>query len=68
MTDGGVFDPITPSTEMGETYQQAFAEGTPNVFGCPKLAIETAVDQSAQGGAIAFSVTGFPRNFTNRRK
>ena len=41
VADGGIFYPITPSTEMGEMYQQAFAEGKLNVFGRPKLAIET---------------------------
>jgi hypothetical protein len=41
ITDGGVFYPITPSTEMGENYQLAFAEGKLNVFGRSKLAIET---------------------------
>ena len=27
ITEGGVYYPITPSTEGGEIYQQAFAEG-----------------------------------------
>ena len=27
VTDGGVYYPITPSTEGGELYQQSFAEG-----------------------------------------
>ncbi|SVE42047.1 uncharacterized protein METZ01_LOCUS494901, partial [marine metagenome] len=27
ITEGGVFYPITPSTEGGELYQQAFAQG-----------------------------------------
>lgn len=58
LADGGVFYPITPSTEMGEMYQQAFAEGKLNVFGQPKLAIETEGEHAAQGGAIALSVTG----------
>ncbi len=56
--DGGVFYPITPSTEMGEMYQQAFAEGKLNVFGRPKLAIETEGEHAAQGGAITLSVSG----------
>ena len=68
LADGGIFYPITPSTEMGEMYQQAFAEGKLNVLERPKLAIEAEGEHAAQGGAIAFSVTGFPRNFTNRRK
>ncbi|HCR00039.1 MAG TPA: hypothetical protein DIU48_11495, partial [Acidobacteria bacterium] len=31
VTDGGVYYPITPSTEGGELYQQSFAEGNLNV-------------------------------------
>ncbi len=58
VADGGVFYPITPSTEMGEMFQQAYAEGKLNVFGQPKLAIETEGEHAAQGGAIALSVTG----------
>ncbi|MCK6685475.1 MAG: 2-oxoacid:acceptor oxidoreductase family protein [Thermoanaerobaculia bacterium] len=58
ITDGGVFYPITPSTEMGENYQLSFAEGKLNVFGGAKLACETEGEHSAQGGAIAFSVCG----------
>ena len=58
VTEGGVFYPITPSTEMGENYQLSFAEGRLNVFGSPKVAIETEGEHSAQGGAIAFSVCG----------
>ena len=29
ITDAGIFYPITPSTEGGELYQQAYAEGKP---------------------------------------
>ena len=58
LTDGGVFYPITPSTEMGEAYQLAFAEGKLNVFGGSKIAVETEGEHSAQGGAIALSVCG----------
>lgn len=58
ITDGGIFYPITPSTEQGEMYQQAFAEGMLNVFGRPKIAIECEGEHAAQGGAIAYSVTG----------
>ncbi|MCP4249638.1 MAG: oxidoreductase [bacterium] len=58
ITDGGVFYPITPSTEAGEMYQLAFAEGKLNVFGRPKVALEAEGEHAAQGGAIAFSVTG----------
>ena len=35
-----MFYPITPSTEGGELYQQAFAEGKLNVFGGTTLAVE----------------------------
>lgn len=56
--DGGIFYPITPSTEMGENYQLHYAEGKLNVFGEPHIAIETEGEHAAQGGAIAFSVTG----------
>src|SRR5580692_8652998 len=33
IADAGVFYPITPSTEGGELFQQAYAEGHLNVFG-----------------------------------
>ncbi len=58
IADGGVFYPITPSTEMGEMFQQAFAEGKLNVFGQSKLAVETEGEHAAQGGAITLSVAG----------
>ncbi len=58
ITEGGVFYPITPSTEMGENYQLAFAEGKLDVFGRNKIAIEAEGEHAAQGGAIAFSVCG----------
>ncbi len=58
VADAGVFYPITPSTEGGELFQQAFAEGRLNVFGHNTLAIETEGEHAAQGGAIAHSVCG----------
>jgi len=58
ITDGGIFYPITPSTEMGEMYQLAFAQGQLNVFGGSTVAVECEGEHAAQGGAIAFSVTG----------
>jgi pyruvate-ferredoxin/flavodoxin oxidoreductase len=58
IADGGVFYPITPSTEGGELYQQAFAEGKLNVFGCNTIAVEAEGEHAAQGGAIAYSVCG----------
>ncbi len=41
ITDAGIFYPITPSTEGGELYQQAFAEGKLNVFGRSTIAVES---------------------------
>src|ERR1022692_4865567 len=41
ITEGGVFYPITPSTEGGEIYQQSYAQGELNVWGQQKVAIET---------------------------
>ena len=41
IADAGVFYPITPSTEGGELFQQAYAEGNLNVFGHNTIAIET---------------------------
>jgi pyruvate-ferredoxin/flavodoxin oxidoreductase len=58
IADAGVFYPITPSTEGGELFQQAFAEGHLNVFGGNTIAIETEGEHAAQGGAIAHSVCG----------
>ena len=58
VADGGIFYPITPSTELGETYQQSYAEGGLNVWGEQKLAVECEGEHAAQGGAIAYSVTG----------
>jgi pyruvate-ferredoxin/flavodoxin oxidoreductase len=58
VADAGVFYPITPSTEGGELFQQAYAEGHLNVFGQNTIAIETEGEHAAQGGAIAHSVCG----------
>jgi pyruvate-ferredoxin/flavodoxin oxidoreductase len=58
ITDAGIFYPITPSTEGGELYQQAFAEGKLNVFGHSTIAVEAEGEHAAQGGAIAHSVCG----------
>ena len=58
ITDGGIFYPITPSTEGGEIYQQSYAQGELNVFGRQKVAVECEGEHAAQGGATAFAVTG----------
>jgi len=58
ITEGGIFYPITPSTEGGEIYQQSFAHGELNVWGQQKVAVETEGEHSAQGGATAFAVSG----------
>src|ERR1019366_6997344 len=58
IADAGVFCPITPSTELGELYQQSYAEGRLDVFGGSTLAVEAEGEHAAQGGAIAHSVCG----------
>ncbi|MEW6303351.1 MAG: 2-oxoacid:acceptor oxidoreductase family protein [Verrucomicrobiota bacterium] len=58
ITEGGIFYPITPSTEGGEIYQQSYAQGELNVFGQQKIAVETEGEHAAQGGATAYAVTG----------
>src|SRR3954462_8110259 len=58
VTEGGVFYPITPSTEGGEIYQGSYAQGELNVWGQQKIAVETEGEHAAQGGATAFSVAG----------
>ncbi|HBH05376.1 MAG TPA: oxidoreductase [Flavobacteriales bacterium] len=56
--EAGVFYPITPSTEMGENFQNIYAKGKLNAFGENLMAIEAEGEHAAQGGAIAMSVTG----------
>ncbi|SVB37716.1 uncharacterized protein METZ01_LOCUS190570, partial [marine metagenome] len=58
ISESGVFYPITPSTEMGEYYQDAYAKGALTAWGESILAIEAEGEHAAQGGAIAMSVTG----------
>lgn len=58
IAEGGVFYPITPSTEMGENFQLSYAEGNLTVFGDAKIAIEAEGEHAAQGGAIALSLCG----------
>ncbi|MDH3649611.1 MAG: 2-oxoacid:acceptor oxidoreductase family protein, partial [Saprospiraceae bacterium] len=58
ISDAGVFYPITPSTQMGEYFQNFYAQGLLNAFGKPLTAIETEGEHAAQGGAIAMSITG----------
>src|SRR5437773_8452945 len=58
ITEGGVFYPITPSTEGGEIYQGSYAQGELNVWGQQKVAVETEGEHAAQGGATAYAVCG----------
>ena len=58
VTEGGVFYPITPSTEGGEIYQGSYAQGELNVWGQQKVAVETEGEHAAQGGATAYAVCG----------
>jgi pyruvate-ferredoxin/flavodoxin oxidoreductase len=39
IADAGVFYPITPSTELGELFQQAYAEGRLNVSAATRSAM-----------------------------
>src|SRR5438445_266729 len=66
ITEGGVFYPITPSTEGGEIYQQSYAQGELNVFGQQKIAVECEGEHAAKGAATAYSVAGMRAvNFTS---
>src|SRR5450759_2397894 len=58
ITEGGIFYPITPSTEGGEIYQASYATGELNVWGAQKVAVETEGEHATQGGATAFAVSG----------
>ena len=58
ITEGGVFYPITPSTEGGEIYQGSYAAGELDVWGHQKIAVEAEGEHAAQGGATAFAVSG----------
>ncbi len=58
ISEAGVFYPITPSTEMGENFQNRFSKGKLNAFGKAIMAMEAEGEHAAQGGAIAMSVTG----------
>ena len=52
IADAGVFYPITPSTEGGELFQQAYAEGHLNVFGKNTIAIETEASMLHRAGRL----------------
>ncbi len=58
VAEAGIFYPITSSTEMGENYQLAYAQGKLTAFGESLTALEAEGEHAAQGGAIAMSVTG----------
>jgi pyruvate-ferredoxin/flavodoxin oxidoreductase len=46
ITEGGVFYPITPSTEGDEIYQGSYPQGDLNVWGQQKIAVETEGEHS----------------------
>ncbi len=58
IADCGVFYPITPSTEQGESFEMSVTAGTQTVFGDQVKAVEAEGEHAAQGGAIAISVSG----------
>ena len=56
---GGVIGyPITPSTEISETFEAFRAEGQINVWGKHPFFVETEGEHSAQSGALGASLTG----------
>ncbi len=56
---GGVIGyPITPSTEISETYEAARAEGQINVWGKHPFFFEPEGEHSAQSGALGAALTG----------
>src|ERR1035437_2965061 len=56
---GGVIGyPITPSTEISETFEAARAEGQLNVWGKHAFFVETEGEHSAQSGARGAALTG----------
>ncbi|MHB1008475.1 MAG: 2-oxoacid:acceptor oxidoreductase family protein [Propionibacteriaceae bacterium] len=56
---GGVIGyPITPSTEIAETFEAARAEGQLNVWGKHPFFVETEGEHSAQSGAMGAALTG----------
>ena len=56
---GGVIGyPITPSTEISETFEAARAEGQLNAWGKHPFFFETEGEHSAQSGALGAALTG----------
>jgi len=56
---GGVIGyPITPSTEISETFEAFRAEGQMNVWGKHPFFVETEGEHSAQSGALGAALTG----------
>ena len=56
---GGVIGyPITPSTEISETFEAFRAEGQINVWGKHPFFVETEGEHSAQSGALGAAMTG----------
>ena len=56
---GGVIGyPITPSTEISETFEAYRAEGAINVWGKHPFFVETEGEHSAQSGALGASMVG----------
>lgn len=59
MVCGGVIGyPITPSTEISETFEASLAQGTKNVWGKHPFFFEPEGEHSAQSGAMGAALTG----------
>lgn len=59
MVCGGVIGyPITPSTEISETFEAAVAQGQQNIWGKHPFFFEPEGEHSAQSGALGAALTG----------
>ena len=54
IAEGGVFYPITPSTEGGEMFELLYAKGQLNAFGRSFIAIEAEGEHAAQGSPARY--------------
>ena len=58
VTQGACAYPITPSTEMGEGYQVAFAQGVKNLWGEPLAFLELESEHSSASSCEGFALAG----------
>jgi pyruvate-ferredoxin/flavodoxin oxidoreductase len=58
ISEGACAYPITPSTTMAAIYQQAVAEGRPNLWGTPIRFLEPESEHSSASAAEGFALAG----------